>query len=48
MEEIRNAYIVLLGKPEGKRPFQKHKHICIYVCVCVCVCEVVLKWVLEE
>jgi len=27
MGERRGAYGVLVGKPEGKRPFGRHKHI---------------------
>jgi hypothetical protein len=26
MGEIRNAYNILVGKPEGKRPLGRHKH----------------------
>jgi hypothetical protein len=26
MAEKRNAYQILVGKPEGKRPFRKPKH----------------------
>jgi hypothetical protein len=26
MEETRNAYQVLVGKPERKRPLQRHRH----------------------
>jgi len=24
--EVRNAYSVMVGKPEGKRPFGRHRH----------------------
>jgi hypothetical protein len=26
MREKRNAYRVLVGKPEGKRPLERHRH----------------------
>jgi len=26
MEEVRGAYRVLVGKPEGKRPFRRVRH----------------------
>jgi hypothetical protein len=26
MEEKRNAYRIIVGKPEGKRPLGKHRH----------------------
>jgi len=26
MEEIRNSYDILVGKPEGKRPLGRHRH----------------------
>jgi hypothetical protein len=26
MEEVRNAYIILVGKPEGKRPLEGPRH----------------------
>jgi hypothetical protein len=26
MREMRNAYKILVGKPEGKRPFERHGH----------------------
>jgi hypothetical protein len=26
MGEMRNAYSILAGKPEGKRPLGRHKH----------------------
>jgi hypothetical protein len=25
MEEMRNAYTILVGKPEGKRPLRRHR-----------------------
>jgi hypothetical protein len=35
VEEMRNTYIVLLGKPEGKRPLQRSVHIQMCVCACM-------------
>jgi hypothetical protein len=26
MVEIRNAYAILIGKPEAKRPLRRHRH----------------------
>jgi hypothetical protein len=26
MGDMRNAYKILVGKPEGKRPFRRHEH----------------------
>jgi len=26
MREMRNSYKILVGKPEGKRPFGRHRH----------------------
>jgi hypothetical protein len=26
MRELRNSYIILVGKPEGKRPLERHRH----------------------
>jgi hypothetical protein len=26
MREKRNAYRILVGKPEGKRPLERHRH----------------------
>jgi hypothetical protein len=30
MGEMRNAYRILVGKPEGKRPLRKLRHRCEY------------------
>jgi hypothetical protein len=27
IEEMRNAYYILVGKTEGKRPLGRHRHI---------------------
>jgi len=38
MGEMSNAYIILVRKPEGKRPFRRPRHRW----------EVVLKWILGK
>jgi len=38
MEEVRNAYKILVGEPEGKRPIGRPR----------CIRRIMLRWTLKE